>query len=377
MQDSHTRQPRKRKRRRRYHPLAPYARKHVRSSRRIVEPDRAAYEDRTSGMTPASTQARLEPVRLGGSVTWQPTRGDHRLIAPLFNTGVTGDAPTRLAVGERVVLAQLGDDEATRVARATGELRSPSVRLEVHGFTRQPSDPFGIVQHYLRLLALVVRMSPRHHGVVIDCYDGQVWRRVGFQGAGYLTAGSTGKYSYLPASRLTDGWAALIDAWPVAGAARDKGIYRAVEAYHDSVTERRNTSSVKALLTSAVAFELLLGPGIHEQLRYRMSTRGALLVASGDDAHSISRWLRKYYDARSSLVHAGQEPSTEVVDQIHQYLMRALPAMLRLSQLTGSHKQAVETLDAAPYGRPPALDSILEDGWWSSVPSRWLADRLK
>jgi hypothetical protein len=81
-------------------------------------------------------------------MTLQPTRGDHRLVSPLFATSVTGDAPTRLAVGERVVLAQLGDAEATRVARATGESWPSNVRLEVHGFTQRPTDPFGIVQHY-------------------------------------------------------------------------------------------------------------------------------------------------------------------------------------------------------------------------------------
>jgi hypothetical protein len=61
-------------------------------------------------------------------------------------------------------------------------------------------------------------------------------------------------------------------------------------------------------------------------------------------------------------------PSSEVVIRLQQFLMRAIPSMARLIELTGSHAAAIQALDRAPYVRSPELEGVLEaDGWWNFV----------
>jgi hypothetical protein len=208
-------------------------------------------------------------------------------------------------------------------------------------------------------------------------YNGSVWEQHRWPLTTRQQLGVRDAYNYIPTDRAITTWPTLIEHWPAVPPPNSEGIYRALDMYFDSVAEARDKSFSKSLLTGAVAFDLLLGPGIRDELRYRMSTRGALLVAQGAEAACVAKWLRDYYDVRSGLVHAGKAPTQEVVDAIHQYFMRALPSMFMLASLTGGHAAAAAALDMATFGERRDLDVLMSGGWWSYVDSTWLTGRLK
>jgi hypothetical protein len=171
------------------------------------------------------------------------------------------------------------------------------------------------------------------------------------------------KYSYLPITRM-ETWSRLIEAWPHGFSA---SIEQSLSFYYQSVIDRPEHPA-KGLTGAAIAFESLLGRGLDQELRHRLSQRGALLVARGAEAREVYRLLKGWYDDRSKLVHDAVVPTAELVVRFQQFLMRAIPSMVRLTQLAGSHENAIRALDEASFDGSAQLDGLFdENGWWSFV----------
>ena len=177
--------------------------------------------------------------------------------------------------------------------------------------------------------------------------------------------------SAVPYERVT-AWADLVRNWPrqVPGI---ENIERSLMFFQRSVAENR-AYSYRALLDASIAFELLLGGSSQRGgLTERLATRGAILVEV-DDTVAVYERLRALYGLRSKLVHGGEDPEESEVVRLQQFMMRALPTMARLAELTGSYAAAVKSLDQASLKRPPVLDELfVGDGWWDrvDVPTAW------
>lgn len=316
-----------------------------------------------------------------------------RVSVPLLNTGMSvepGKVWTgRFQVAPDVWLASLDDQETQRILTASGLAHTPmnACRLELHNVTiafdpveeRSPGGPgrssFVDIRPVLRvetilgLLSLCVRMAPAWPGVVYDVQGQKSWVR---DAAVYAWGGFyRGKYSYLPMGRLRT-WARLVEAWP--HHVTDT-VDQALGYYYQSIVDRPEHPA-KGLTSAAIAFESLLGRGLQQELSHRLSNRAALLVARGSEAREISSIVKRWYTIRSKLVHDAVTPDPADVVHFQQFLMRAIPSMARLIQLTGSHQNAIAALDDAPYERSGQLDSLFEpDGWWNYVDVLTALDR--
>lgn len=302
-----------------------------------------------------------------------PLAGDLRLVLALFDVFVR-DSPTegRLQVAPNVVLASLNEAEGARVAERTGERHPARWRLEIYGVQGGPKSYADLVRHHLQMLSLAVRVAPRNYGANVDTFDGEHWVRA--RGTVSRPSGARRGLSNLRLDRL-ETWGRLLTERP--RPSTWKGMELALSSYYDSIVARQEGQFNGSFLAASMAFEILLGPGLREELRYRLSVRGALLVAQEEAARSVFRWLRSCYDMRSSLIHAGVSPAHEDLIRLQQYLMRAIPTMLALSQLLDGHERAVQVLDDAAFTRAGELDQLMGNGWWAYVPSDWLDSRLK
>lgn len=330
-------------------------------------------------MISEETQRRFtttDPVHL-------PTKSV-RVSVPLLNTGITAE-PGRLWAGRMKVapgvwLATLDEAETRRVLTAAGFAHTTAnvCRLELHDVdiafeplvNRGPAVPASRssfvdirpvwhVETILGLLSLAVRMAPTWPSVVYDVRQEGSWVREtwvpawgGFYG---------GRYSYLPMERLGT-WGRLVEAWPHHLTAT---VEQSLAYYYQSIIDRPEHPD-KALTSAAIAFESLLGFGLQQELVHRLSQRAALLVAQGTEAKEIYSIVKQWYKVRSKLIHEAVSPDTVTVVRFQQYLMRAIPSMARLIELTGSHRAALTVLDDAAYDRSEHLDALFEPGsWWN------------
>jgi hypothetical protein len=241
----------------------------------------------------------------------------------------------------------------------------PAVRRSEGGQARQTTfvdiRPTKRVATMLGLLSLCVRMAPTWPAVVYDRPGETSWVRDswGFGSGGFYRE----RYSYLPMERLRT-WGRLIEAWPHHVTAT---VDQSLGYYYQSIVDRPD-SPARGLTSAAIAFESLLGRGLQQELSHRLSQRAALLVARGSEARKVYSVVKGWYDLRSKLVHDAVSPDAAAVVRFQQFLMRAIPSLARLIELTGSHKDALAILDDAPYVRSVHLDSLFEaDGWWNYV----------
>ncbi len=304
-----------------------------------------------------------------------------RITVPLFSV-----FPTRLPTGSGryevapgVVLAKLDARESQRVQKATwGMPDPPEWRLELHDYKAaicEVRDPwssevtgFAIseedrkeVKKDFALMACTLREPPAFAGVAFDKQNGDVWRRVGTVA---MFGGSIARNTRLRFDRLVT-WARLRENWP-----KDCGddLLLALDFYYDSIVDARNGNYGKALVGAVIAFEIMLIGDLQNELRHRMSQRGALLVAFDDDARRVYNSLSESYKIRSKLFHRGREPQEQAVIWLQQYLMRAIPSMAKLATLVGSHDNAIRVLDDAAFHKAPELHRVLQsDKWWSFV----------
>jgi hypothetical protein len=256
----------------------------------------------------------------------QATKRVVRITVPLLNAGVNHDGNMwrgRMELAPGVIFATLDEPEASRVMRiGTRYGVGSACRLEIHGLeveyahwseladandyevivNKIDSQVTPIVTTYLGLLSLAVRMCPTWPGIALDVEGEASWVRL----MSLPLSGGFGddKYSYLPMARL-ETWGRLIKNWPHHAAAT---VNQSLEYYYQSVTDRPQHTA-KGLTSAAIAFESLLGRGLQQELSYRLSQRGALLVAKGDEAVAIAKYLRDSYTARSKLVHDAVMPS--------------------------------------------------------------------
>jgi hypothetical protein len=301
-----------------------------------------------------------------------------RLTVPLVNTSVIVDgAPLvgRIEVTPRVVLGSLDDSEEARVESALAlpqytvryrlEIHGHQLRMDLGASTIRNRDAETVIRRHLAMLSCAVRMAPRWVSAVADELLEGRWKRVAW--VGYGGGGQRERHANLPSERLRT-WGRLLENWPAEGL--DARLYLALEYYADSVADFREHPS-KSLMSAAIALETLLGGDLLTQIARGLSQRGGLLVARGEEALFISRRLKTWYTARSKLVHGGRLPSQDVVVGLHRFLMRAIPSMAALMQVTGGHEEALRALDEAVFVHVSEVDSLFEAGnrWWDFVPA--------
>lgn len=302
-----------------------------------------------------------------------------RVTVPLLDTRVVDEQDhvvhDRVDLANGMVLAPLNDIESARVANALGERFGPQWRLEVHGVHIRPpsrTDPWPdngdigrLIRRLMAQLCCVIRCAPRWPTVVIDQWNGSEWERLLWV-AGWAGGAQPGVHASLGTDRLAN-WGKLVTAWPLTE--QDCPVELALDFFYESVCDACSDHNDRALILGAIAQEVLLGYGLQGEFRHRLSQRGALLVERDERATTIFDFLKRSYNERSRLVHAGERANTATVRRLHQFLMRAIPSMAALCKWTRSHGAAIEVLDHAPWTRGSALEALFEDtqGWWANV----------
>lgn len=293
-----------------------------------------------------------------------------RLTVPLF----FGDfeASGRIELTETVVLAELDEQERQRIHSYWSNVGirpitdPPRWRLEIHGVV-VPDDVYAavepageVVRWHLAVLSCAVAEAPFWPSVLIDEPQARRWVRWSWA---WRSGGDPNWRTRISETHLMT-WSQLLRNWPPE--ARHRNIDAALDHYYDSILDGR-IHPRKALMSASVAHEVLLGHGIRSEQRYRLSQRGAVLTARGHEGPRIQRALRGLYDARSKLVHAGEDPDSTLVVQLQRFLMAAIPRMARLASTAGSYEDAIRVLEQAPYLRPSHLEELLDDrkSWWA------------
>jgi hypothetical protein len=302
----------------------------------------------------------------------KPPQRRVRLTVPLFRSDF--ETTGRHALSESVVLAELDDREQQRVLKYWDRVDSlavrlaPKWRLEVHDVSVPDDlyasvDPAGnVVRRLMALLACSVPQAPYWPAVMLDQHDGEHWVRWTWA---WHSGGDPHSNATVTADRIA-AWRDLIQNWRPDSPRSPVEI--ALNYYYESVVDTR-TDARKALVSAAIAQEVLLGQDVQAEQRYRLSQRGAVLTSRGEHGMKVLRELRRLYDVRSRLVHRGSNPPETDVNKMHLFLMRALPSLGYLRVESGSFEAAVALLDDAAFGRSPSLEALFETpgGWWTSV----------
>jgi hypothetical protein len=132
----------------------------------------------------------------------------------------------------------------------------------------------------------------------------------------------------------------------------------------------RRTSPEDQLIDLVIALEALFSPATGTELRFRIAHRGALLLGNNpEERRVVARFLRKMYDARSSLVHEGKNPflSKEnkkpelAADDLERLADLVRQAILRLGVLYARERptrdQALGYIEDCAYD-PSTLDGL-------------------
>lgn len=300
-----------------------------------------------------------------------PIAGDIRITVPISSMclieddGTIIDDPFRIVLQPGYEVTALDDAEQNRLLDGPYRINA-FVRLEILGQISQEEHDFHdeaqrrqlseLVIGTLSKLSLCVRGYFSAAYAVIDRFDGSIWRR-----ESYLSTGEPSydlRCAHVPKSRLST-WATLLDEWP---SEPDAALTLSVNYYRESLLDRAQGNFSRALVSSAIATEILFGKG-NGELGTLISTRAAHLVARGNNAFEVQKMIKKLYGKRSSVVHTGKGGGKAEVDLWHQFLMHALPSVAAWG---GTVAELHSALDAASFRRGDALDRLLdEDGWWA------------
>lgn len=101
-------------------------------------------------------------------------------------------------------------------------------------------------------------------------------------------------------------------------------------------------------LDSVIALEALyLKTGEQQEMSYRLSQRGALLLGdSKETAKDVKKALKDAYSTRSTLVHGGQaDVDHEFISNLHDITRKRLSEFLKLNDSGKSHKEIIDSLD--------------------------------
>jgi uncharacterized protein YozE (UPF0346 family) len=102
------------------------------------------------------------------------------------------------------------------------------------------------------------------------------------------------------------------------------------------------------LLDSVIALEALyLKTGEQQEMSYRLSQRGAILLGeSKENAENIKQALKDAYSTRSTLVHGGQtNVDHDFISNLHDITRRTLSEFLKLNDEGKSHEEIIDSLD--------------------------------
>lgn len=102
------------------------------------------------------------------------------------------------------------------------------------------------------------------------------------------------------------------------------------------------------LLDSVIALEALyLKAGEQQEMSFRLSQRGAILLADGDSEPSdIKKRLKDAYDTRSTLVHGGEpDVEQEFIYSLHETTRKTLSKFLKRSISGEKHEEIISGLD--------------------------------
>lgn len=313
--------------------------------------------------------------------------GQVRACVPLFRTDFTSLGPgQRLAITRGAVLAGLDHAEQQRIQDDAGA--RAVCRVEFHGVLpdfrhcgprdlattqeawdyKERNAPLGKrLATQVALLSLTQRVHPNHESVLADVWNGEYWVRIGpiqftYSAWNHLTT------SIFTTTRLPT-WGALIEHWPAEPTGQ---LDFALDLYLDSVRERqrqalRAAPVDKAMLSAAVALEVLLGYHSPNELSKTIAQRCAHLVAAGDDAHDVFRVVKKLYGVRSKLVHEGKATDTRSLTLLQQLFMAVLPAVASAHPMT-RHDELTTALDLANFTKVAMISQIRSSQWAQYVP---------
>lgn len=110
----------------------------------------------------------------------------------------------------------------------------------------------------------------------------------------------------------------------------------------------RRANENDRLLDCVIALEALyLKSGEKQEMSYRLSQRGALLLGNdGEDAKAIKDDLKKAYDLRSKLVHGSSaDIDKEFVFELHDLTRMSLSTFISRKSEGQTHDKIIETLD--------------------------------
>jgi hypothetical protein len=78
------------------------------------------------------------------------------------------------------------------------------------------------------------------------------------------------------------------------------------------------------VLDYTIALESCLLQGIREELRYRLSVRGAALVSGRADPVETQAKLSQIYEVRSGIVHEGRSPTDLTIGKVCNDMLRLI-----------------------------------------------------
>jgi Apea-like HEPN len=292
-----------------------------------------------------------------------PAEHSLRVTVPLFNTWLEDDGTDSLVdLGRGARIVKLHDREKRRICEYWGlepEWAAVDWRLEVHNLAH--GDLEARAREVLDQMTLVVREPAQWRSFALDRYEGGVWTRRGVSWASFEVQQ---KLTNLPLERL-ETLRVLRQNMPDI---IDEQTRLAMSFYAESVRELWASDRQKALVLAAIALECLLGDAGRDGLTTKFATRGTHLVCQGDGATELFGRLRKIYAARSNVVHRGRPADFSAVTHLQQFLMRAIPSMMKLCADTGGHTNALAALDSASFVPTPSVAALMGQGsWWSFV----------
>lgn len=295
-----------------------------------------------------------------------PTEPSLRVTVPLFNMWLLdhGDEPaqSKIDLGRGAMVVKLHDRERRRICGywdLDPELAPLHWRLEVHDISL--GDLEARAREVLDQMTLVVREPAQWRSLLLDRYEDGVWIRRGvswtsFEVPNYMTE--------IPLAAL-ETLRALRENMPDVV---DEQTRLALSFYAESVRELRTADLQKALLLAAIALECLFGDAGRDGLTTKFATRGTHLVCQGEGAMELFDRLKKIYAARSNVVHQGRPADFSAVTHLQQFLMRAIPSMMKLCADTGGRARALAALDSASFVPSPSVAALMGQGsWWSFV----------
>lgn len=299
-----------------------------------------------------------------------PSPGDCRITVPIPSSRISEayrsdiEYPCRRVLSQGFEVAVLDEREQQRLesspyAIATNwrlEIFNRIERWECEKWSADVHERVdGLVTSALAKLSLCVREYFPGEYIVVDEFDGIEWRHV----TNIQTTDRTysGAVAWVPVERLRS-WGDLIDNWPDEP---DESLNLALAYYRESVLQRRARRLSSAIVSAAIATEILFGD-VNSELTHRISVRSAQLVSAGEDAIRVQQVVKKLYALRSKVVHTGKGADVHRVDLWHRFLMHAIPAVAAWGGSLDSLRRA---LDESTFIRSDDLARLQVRGeWW-------------